>query len=75
MIQQFEDDDERSASFREREEKEKKELFSQFYNQHLKAKFENAAHYTIEEVAQHNSELDCWTVVDGKIYNIAPFVS
>ena len=29
----------------------------------------------MEEVAQHNSELDCWTVIGGKIYNIAPFVS
>jgi cytochrome b involved in lipid metabolism len=26
-------------------------------------------------VAQHNSELDCWTVVDGRVYNLAPFVS
>jgi len=29
----------------------------------------------LEEVAQHNSELDCWTVVDGRVYNIAPFIS
>lgn len=75
VIQQFADEDERSQAFREQEEKEKQELFSQFYQQHLKAKFENATKYTLEDVAQHNSELDCWTVVEGRVYNIAPFLA
>ena len=29
----------------------------------------------MEEVEQHNSELACWTVVEGRVYNIAPFLS
>ncbi len=28
----------------------------------------------MEEVAAHDSEIDCWTVVNGKVYNITPFV-
>ena len=57
------------------QEKQKKELFSHFYEHHLKQKYENAPRYTLEEIAQHNSELDCWTVVDGCVYNIAPFIA
>lgn len=74
VIQEFEGEDIRSAAFKEAQEKQKKELFSQFYEQHLRHKYENATAYTLEDVAQHNSELDCWTVVEGRVYNIAPFV-
>ncbi len=35
---------------------------------------ENKKTYTLEEVSSHNSELDCWTVVNGKVYNITPFI-
>ena len=29
---------------------------------------------TREELARHNSEMDCWTAVDGKVYDITNFV-
>lgn len=74
VIQEFEGEDQRSAAFKEAQEKQKRELFSQFYEQHLRHKYENAPTYTLEDVAQHNTELDCWTAVDGRVYNIAPFV-
>ncbi len=51
IVQEFEGEDERSEAFKEQQEKQKKELFSQFYEQHLKAKYEKAPRYTIEEVA------------------------
>ena len=65
IVQEFEGEDERSEAFKEMQEKQKKELFSHFYEHHLKQKYESASRYTLEEVAQHNSELDCWTVVNG----------
>jgi cytochrome b involved in lipid metabolism len=40
----------------------------------LKEKYDNPKAYTIEEVAKHDSEIDCWTVVNDKIYNITPFL-
>ena len=26
------------------------------------------------EVAEHNTQEDCWTVLDGKVYNMTPYV-
>ena len=31
--------------------------------------------YTMEEVNQHNTETDCWVVIDNKVYDISEFVS
>lgn len=31
--------------------------------------------YTIAEVAKHRSSSDCWTVVNGSVYNLTSFVS
>jgi cytochrome-b5 reductase len=40
----------------------------------MKQKYENPRVITMEEVARHNSEVDAWTVVEGKVYNISPFL-
>lgn len=32
------------------------------------------ATYTAAQVAEHNSENDCWTIVSGSVYNITPYV-
>ncbi len=31
--------------------------------------------FTLDEVAKHNSETDCWMVIQGKVYNATDFVS
>ena len=46
----------------------------QFYESHLKAKLEVPKEYTLQDLEDHNQESNCWTAIDGKIYNIAPFV-
>jgi cytochrome b involved in lipid metabolism len=30
--------------------------------------------YTLAEVAAHSAEDDCWTVLDGRVYNMTPYV-
>ena len=31
--------------------------------------------YTMEEVKRHNTAGDCWTTINGNVYNITPFIS
>lgn len=31
--------------------------------------------HTMAEVAKHNTRTDCWSVVDGKVYNLTPWIS
>ena len=35
----------------------------------------NGQTYTLDQVAQHNSESDCWMIIEGKIYNVTDYVS
>jgi cytochrome b involved in lipid metabolism len=30
---------------------------------------------TLEEVSKHNSNSDCWTTINGKVYNVTNFIS
>jgi cytochrome b involved in lipid metabolism len=30
---------------------------------------------TADEVAEHNSESDCWTIISGNVYDISPYIS
>jgi len=31
--------------------------------------------YTKEEVANHKSKDDCWLIIDGKVYDVTPYIS
>ncbi|MEN9710592.1 MAG: hypothetical protein RL441_584 [Actinomycetota bacterium] len=31
--------------------------------------------YTLTQVAAHNKQADCWTIVSGKVYNLTPFIA
>eukprot|EP00347_Sterkiella_histriomuscorum_P021351 403334289 len=67
-------EDEDQLMQKEQNKKQKKEMFTQFYESHLKSKLEIPREYTIEDLEEHSNENNCWTCIDGKIYNIAPFV-
>ena len=30
--------------------------------------------YTLDEIAQHNSEESCWMALDGKVYDVTPML-
>lgn len=30
---------------------------------------------TLQEVARHNNENDCWMAIGGKVYNVTPFIT
>ncbi len=31
--------------------------------------------YSLEEIAQHSSESSCWQAINGKVYDVTPFIS
>ena len=36
---------------------------------------ENMPLYTLAEVSQHAAPTDCWTSINGEVYNLTPFVT
>jgi len=30
--------------------------------------------YTLDDVGKHNSKESCWMAIDGKVYDVTPFV-
>lgn len=33
-----------------------------------------AKKYTVKQVKKHNSPTDCWSIVDGKVYNLTAWI-
>lgn len=36
---------------------------------------ETASTYAAAQVAEHNTASDCWTIIDGSVYDLTPFIS
>ena len=34
----------------------------------------STAQYSLSDIAPHNSEQDCWILVDGSVYNVTSFI-
>lgn len=73
-IEEFKEDPE-VIKKREEDRKRRNQLFIQEFEQKTKPKLQNPPKYTIEEVKQHNTDSDAWTVVNGKIYNFTSYIS
>ncbi|HVT01734.1 MAG TPA: cytochrome b5-like heme/steroid binding domain-containing protein [Patescibacteria group bacterium] len=43
-------------------------------SQTVQAPVDTNTTYTMNDVAQHNSQSDCWTVIDNNVYNITNFI-
>lgn len=35
----------------------------------------DGSRYSLDEVAKHNSSSDCWSIVNGKVYNVTSLIS